>query len=82
MNTQHPVVYSKVPKLIFADRTRPVMLDRTLPVFGHTVTSYYADRQHDRTQPFSVRSQSDLASDRLTDASVFTATPDWMRRSN
>ena len=82
LNPQRSVVYSKGPKHVFANRTRPVMLDRTLPASGHTVTSYCADRQHDRTQPFSVRSPSDLASDCLTDASVFAATPDQTRRSN
>ena len=30
LNPQRLVVYSKVPKPTFADRTRPVMLDRTL----------------------------------------------------
>ena len=70
LNPQRLVVYSKGPKRVFADRTRPVMLDRTLPASGHTVTSYCADRQHDRTQPFSVRSLSDPASGQLTDASI------------
>ena len=70
LNPQRLVVYSKVPKPTFADRTRPVMLDWTLPASGHTVTSYCADRQHDRMHPFSVRSLSDPASGQLTDVSI------------
>ena len=31
LDPQRPVVYSKGPKHVFADRTRPVMLDRTQP---------------------------------------------------
>ena len=62
LRPQCPVVSSKLPKPTFADRTRPVMPDRTLPASGHAVTTYYADRQHDQTQPFSVRSLSDPAS--------------------
>ena len=31
LDPQRPVVYSKGPKHVFADRTRPVMLDRTHP---------------------------------------------------
>ena len=46
------------------------MLDQTLLASGHTMTSYCADRQYDRTQPFSVRSLNDLASCQLTDASI------------
>ena len=29
LDPQRPVVYSKGPKHVFVDRTRPVMLDRT-----------------------------------------------------
>ena len=49
LDPQHSVVYSKGPKHVFADRMRPIMLDWTLPASGHPVTSYCADRQHDRT---------------------------------
>jgi len=70
LSLQHPVVSSKVLETIFFDRTRPVMLDRTLLASSHTVTSFCAARQHDRTLPSSVRSLSDPASDQFTDASI------------
>ena len=81
LSLQRPVIFSKVPETNFFDRTRPVMLDRTLPAFGHSVTFLCAIRQQDRTLDLSVRSVQDPASDRLTDASVFTATLDRTRRS-
>ena len=81
LDPQRPVVYSKGPKHVFTDRTRPVMLDRTLPASGHTVTFLCVVRQQDRTLDLSVRSVQDPASGRLTDASVFATTLDWMRRS-
>ena len=38
LDPQRPVVYSKGPKRVFANETRPVMLDRTQPASGHTVS--------------------------------------------
>ena len=46
LDPQHPVVYSKGPKRVFADRTRPVMLDRTLPASGQMMSPLCASRQH------------------------------------
>ena len=66
--------------MFFFDRMRLVMLDRTLTASGHSVTFFYAVRQQDRTLDLSVRSVHDLASGRLTDASVFAVTTDRMRR--
>ena len=34
LDPQRLVIYNKGPKCVFADRTRPVMLDRTLPASG------------------------------------------------
>ena len=34
LSLQRPVVSNKVPETNFFDRTRPIMLDRTLPVSG------------------------------------------------
>ena len=62
LDPQRPVVYSKGPKHVFADRTRPVMLDQTQPAFGHMVSSSVLPHQHDRMQPSSVQSLSDPAS--------------------
>ena len=45
LDPQRPVVYSKGPKRVFADRTRSVMLDRTQPAYGHTVSPLCALRQ-------------------------------------
>ena len=64
LSLQRPVISRKVPKTIFFDRTRPVMLDRTLPVSGLTVTFFYAARQQDRMLDLSVRLVQDPASGR------------------
>ena len=68
--------------MIFFDRTHPVMLDRTLPASGHSVTFLCAIRQQDRTLDLSVRSVQHPAFGHLTDASVFAVTPDRTCRSN
>ena len=70
LSFQRPVVSSKVPEMIFFDQTCSVMLDRTLPAFGHIVTSFCTARQHDRTLPSSVQSLSDPASGQFTDVSI------------
>ena len=62
LSLQRLVVFSKVLEMNFFDRTCPVMLDRTLPASDHTMTSYCAARQHDRTQTLSVRFVHDPAS--------------------
>ena len=49
LSLQRPVISSKVLETNFFDRTRPVMLDRTQPASGHTVTFFYTVRQHDMT---------------------------------
>ena len=44
LNPQRPVVYSKGPKPVFADRTRPVKLDQTQPsVWCLTLTTVPTD---------------------------------------
>ena len=44
LDPQRPVVYSKGPKCVFADRTRPIKLDQTQPASGHTVSPLCALR--------------------------------------
>ena len=46
LDPQRLVIYSKGPKRVFADRTRPVMLDRTLPASGQMMSPLCALRQH------------------------------------
>ena len=60
LDPQRPVVSSKGPNPIFADRTRPVMLDRTLPASGQMMSPLCALRQRTsaltgRTLPASGR---------------------------
>ena len=45
LDPQRPVIYSKGPKRVFANRTCPVMLDRTLPASGQMMSPLCALRQ-------------------------------------
>jgi hypothetical protein len=45
LDPQRPVVYNKGPKHVFVDRTRSVMLDRTLPASGQMMSPLCALRQ-------------------------------------
>ena len=80
LSHQRPVVSNKVLETHFAHRTRPVKHDRTLPSSGQRPLPLSATRQQDRTHLASVRSLSDPASGRLTDASVSAVTIDRTRR--
>ena len=53
LDPQRPVIYSKGPKHVFDDRTRPVMLDRTLPAFGQKMSPLCA--LHQRTSTLTGR---------------------------
>ena len=78
LSIQRPVVSSKVPEMIFHNRTCPVMPDRTNPASGPSTSPLCALRQ--RTSALTGHTLP--ASDHLTDASVFAVTPDRTRRSN